>query len=293
MLRNKKQRQNLSGYTFILPSLILLTVFVIAPIGISFFLSLNKYNGLKDPTWVGFKYYVDMFQDRDVRDAVWNTIVFVLITVPGQVVISLGLAAILAAKFKNNFGAVIRGALFIPELCSAAVVGIIFSYLFSADGEAFFNSILLAIGLPKQNWLGNPDLALPVVSIVIIWKNIGYYLVIFYAGIMDVPINLYEAAELDGASAWKQFWHITIPGLRNVLIMVITICIIWSFQMFDITYTMTQGGPGNATTSLVLEIYKAAFKKHNFGYASAMAILLFVIIAVITIIQRYATREKD
>lgn len=275
------------------PSLIILLTFIIVPIIMSIYFSFTKYNGLAAPEWVGVRNYQSLFESREIRAALKNTLAFVAVTAPAQISISLIIAAVLAARYRNRFGSFVRGCMFIPVLCSASIVGSIFSYLFASDEGALFNQLVMALGLPKQNWLGSSSTALYVICFVTIWKNIGYYLVIFYAGIMDIPKTLYEAADIDGASQIQQFFYITLPNLRDVAVMIVTVCIIWSFQLFDITYTMTQGGPGNSTISLVTEIYKEGFSNFKLGAASAIAILLFIIIAVCTMLQKLLTREKQ
>lgn len=292
-MKKKKLRNNLTCYGFITPSLILLTVFVIAPILMTFYLSMTKYNGFQPPQWLGLQNFIDAFANPGVKAALQNTFVFVIISVPLQLGIALSIAALLAAKFRNAFGAFVRSALFVPVLCSATLIGAIFSFLFAPNAEAFCNSIILALGFDKVNWLGNPKTALGVLIFVNTWKSVGYYLVIFYAGIMDIPNDLYEASAIDGATKLQQFFRITVPNLRTILTMMIIVCTIWSFQIFDLAYVMTEGGPGYATTSLVYQIYNQVFRGQNFGYGSAIAVILFVFILVINLIQRLLLREED
>lgn len=282
-----------AGYLFIAPSAVLLLAFIILPIIISAVLSFSKYNGFGQLSWVGFQNYIDAFHDADFRVSMRNTLIFTLVTVPAQTILSLLLAAILAAKFRNRFGEFVRGSIFIPVLCSSVLAGMLFFYLFASDNESMANMVMNMFGLGKQNWLGQRSTALAVVCLVSIWKDVGYYLVIFYAGIMDVPISLYEASRVDGANAVQQFFNITLPGIRSVLYLVITLSTIWAFQVFDVTYVMTKGGPGNATMSPVLLLYNAAFSSHRLGYASAIACILGIIIFAITIVQRVAFKQKE
>ena len=289
----RRRRNNLWGYSFTAPSAILLFVFIILPIFISAALSLTDFSGFNEPTYVGLKNYVDMFQDKKFLASMKNTFVYVIATVPLQTVISLVVAAILAEKFRNPFGEFIRGTMFIPVLCSAVIAGNLFFYLFASDKEAIVNSLLLLLGMDKVNWLGKSGTAMLVICIVAIWKNVGYFMVIFYAAIMDVPQNLHDAARVDGASPMQRFIHITMPGIRPVLYMVITLSTIWAFQVFDITMVMTKGGPGVATMSPVLLVYNYAFSDHRMGYASAIACLLAVVIFVISMLQKLVFREED
>lgn len=289
---SKKAKANLEGYSFILPGTLLLIIFSFVPIAITVYLSFQKYNGLSAPQWVGLANYIKAFKDYAVTESFRNTLLFTLVTVPVQTGVALGVAALLASRYRNKFGEFVRGALFIPVLCSATLVGSVFFYVFAATDDSIANTILSWFGIAKINWLGSTDTALWVVIFVSIWKSVGYFIVIFYAGIMDIPVSLYEVSQIDGASRWEQFIYITIPNLRNVLYMVITISIIWSLQFFDITYAMTKGGPGYATSSLVYVVYKEGFTYFNMGYASAVAVLLAILIAVFTAIQRAVMKEE-
>jgi multiple sugar transport system permease protein len=236
---------------------------------------------------------MDMFKDKKFLASMKNTFVYVLATVPLQTILSLVVAAILAEKFKNAFGEFIRGTMFIPVLCSAVIAGNLFFYLFASDKNAVINSMLMLFGLDKVNWLGKSDTAMLVICMVAVWKNVGYFLVIFYAAIMDVPKSLHEAARIDGASPMQRFFNITMPSIRPVLYLVITLSTIWAFQVFDITMVMTKGGPGTATMSPVLLVYNYAFSDHRMGYASAIACLLAVVIFVISMLQKLVFREED
>lgn len=289
----RRRRNNLWGYGFTSPSALLLFVFIILPIFISAALSLTDFSGFNEPTYVGFKNYVDMFQDKKFLASMKNTFIYVIATVPLQTILSLVVAAILAEKFRNPFGEFIRGTMFIPVLCSAVIAGNLFFYLFASDKEAIVNSLLMLLGFDKVNWLGKSETAMLVICIVAIWKNVGYFMVIFYAAIMDVPSTLHDAARVDGATPVQRFLHITMPGIRPVLYLVITLSTIWAFQVFDITMVMTKGGPGVATMSPVLLVYNYAFSDHRMGYASAIACLLAVVIFVISMLQKLVFREED
>lgn len=289
----RRRRNNLWGYGFTTPSAILLFVFIILPIFISAFLSLTEFTGFNKPVYIGFKNYVDMFQDKKFKASMKNTFVYVLATVPVQTLLSLIVAAILAEKFRNPFGEFIRGTMFIPVLCSAVIAGNLFFYLFASDKESIMNSLMTLLGFDKVNWLGKSATAMLVICIVAVWKNVGYFMVIFYAAIMDVPKTLHEAARVDGASPIQRFFNITMPSIRPVVYLVITLSTIWAFQVFDITMVMTKGGPGVATMSPVLLVYNYAFSDHRMGYASAIACLLAVVIFVISMLQKLVFREED
>lgn len=290
-MKKKRLTDNLTGYSFILPSAVLLLVFVAIPIVMCFYLSFTTYNGLAAPEWVGLKNFRSILADPIFLKALKNTLRFVVASVPLQTVISLGIAAILAANYRNRFGEFVRGSLFIPVLCSSTLVANIFIYIFSADPDGMANVILSWFGIPKVNWLGNANIAPWVIIGISVWKNVGYFIVIFYSGIMDVPLSLYEAAQLDGAGKWKQFTKITLPNLKSIIFMVITVGTIWSFQFFDLAYVMTSGGPAYSNVSIVYLIYTKAFKDFKLGYACALGVLLFFFMLVVNLLQRVFMKE--
>ena len=291
-MNSRRRKEALIGYSYMSPSFLILLLFIIIPIVISVVLSFMKYNGFSGAEWIGTANYEKLFHDKTFGTSLVNTFVYVLISVPGQVILSLVFAAILAEKFRDGYGEFIRGTLFIPVLCSTSLVGYLFYYLFASDKEAFVNMVLTMLGMEPHAWLAQRSTALLIICLVTIWKNVGYYLVIIYAAIMDVPVSLYEAAMVDGASPMDKFLHITLPSIKPILYTVITLCTIWSFQVFDLTYVMTKGGPGNATISPVLYLYDQAFSGHKLGYASAVACVLALVIFVLTIALRAVFGEK-
>ena len=284
-------QRNLTGYSFILPSMILLLVFVVIPLVGVFYYGFTDFNGLKAPNWVGIKNYINIFKDVRFVTALKNTLRYMIVSVPIKTVLSLAVAALLAANLRNKFGEFVRGSVYIPVLCSAALVGSIFKYFFASDAGSMANVILSWFGIDKVNWLGMPNIAPYVLIAISVWKGFGYFTILLYAGIMDVPINLYEAADIDGANKWQQFWHITLPNIKPILAMLITIGIIWSIQFFDLAYVMTSGGPADSNMSIVYMIYTKAFKDFKFGYASALSVILFFVMLIINIIKSMLTKE--
>lgn len=276
----RQKRQFAYGFAYILPSLILILVFWVTPILMSFYFSFTKYNVLTPAKWIGADNYIRLLSDPMVKAALKNTIIYTAVTVPIQTILSLTLAAIIASSFRNKLGGFMRSAMFIPVISSTVIVGTIWVLLFKTDG-GMINEILGLFGVGQINWLGSSSTALLAVCIPAIWKNVGYFLVIFFAGILNISPELYEAAEADGASVLQKFLYITVPLLRPIIFMVMTLGIIWSFQVFDLVYTMTGGGPGMATVTLVYNIYSTAFKEFSMGYASALSILLLLVILVI------------
>jgi multiple sugar transport system permease protein len=280
------------GYLYILPSFILLFVFTIVPIFMSFYFSFTKYNVFQPAIFVGLDNFVRMLKDPYVKKSLMNTILFAVITVPIQTFLALGIASSIAAKAQNSFGMILRGVLFIPVIVSLVSSATIWGIMFSTD-SGILNMILNLFAIDKINWLGQKTTAFFALTIVIVWKFVGYFVVIYYAGLMEVPRSLYEAAEIDGATQIQRFIRITIPILKPITFLVITLGIIWSFQIFDLPYVMTGGGPGNSTMTLGVMIYNAGFKEYSMGYASAISVLLFVFIVCFSIIQRYLFAEKD
>lgn len=284
----QKRKDALMGFTYVLPSLILITVFSLLPILMNVYYSFTQYNVLTSPEWVGLANYARMLKDPFVGASLKNTLVFTVLTVPLQTLIALLLAAVLANRFRGRFGGFVKSSMFVPVIASAVLVGTLWAILLSSHGP--LNSLLMAVGLKPINWLGGKVTSMLGVCMAAVWKNIGYFLVIYYAGIMDIPASLYEAAEVDGASKVQQFFRITLPSLSSVTFLVVILGTIWSFQVFDLVYVMTGGGPGMSTVTLVLTIYNMAFKEYSMGYASAIALLMFALVLVISGIQRLVLR---
>lgn len=288
LLMKKQRNEAVQALCFVLPSLVLILTFSVLPILMNGYISFTKYNIIQKPQWVGLANFSRMFKDQYVWAALKNTTLFTLFTVPIQTFVSLVFAAWIATNFQSRYGRMVKSALFIPVIASAVLVGTLWSLLLSPRGPV--NMIMQGIGLDPINWLGGKLSSLLSVGMVSVWKNIGYFLVIFYAGIMDIPASHYEAAKVDGATDWQQFFYITLPSLSSVTYLVVTLGTIWSFQVFDIVYTMTGGGPGLSTVTLVLTIYNAAFKEYNMGYASAVALLMFVFVILIQALQKRLVR---
>ncbi|WP_406712169.1 carbohydrate ABC transporter permease [Trueperella pyogenes] len=221
-----------------------------------------------------------------------NTVIYTVFTVPLQIFIPMLLADVLAKTEVKWLSSFVRSVLFVPVVASLILVGTVWRYMLSGD-TGFFNSVLATVGIDPINFLGNPTWAMVVVIVVSAWKNIGYFLVLFYAGVLDIPSERYEASSVDGANRIQQFFYITIPGLRPVMVLCIILSTIWSFQVFDLVYVMTGGGPGGATTTLVMAIYQQGFKLFQMGSASAIAIVLLGIIVVFSAAQKLIIKEEN
>ena len=288
---SRKTKEAVEGVIYILPSFVLILIFCIVPIFMSGFFSFTDYNIMNAPEFVGLDNYKKMFQDSYVRDAAKNTLLYVVMTVPVQTLLALTLAAFLAEKMRNKTGGFLRSVMFIPVIASAVTAGTIWRIILNTDG-GFLNNILNFFHISSVNWLGSTQTSLLSICIVAVWKNVGYFLVIYYAGIMGIQKELYEAAKVDGATSIQQFTKITLPILKPITYLVVTLGIIWSFQVFDLAYLMTGGGPGHSSVTLVMGIYNAAFKQYKMGYACAMAMFLLIMIIIINVIEDLFFKEK-
>ncbi|MBS1911751.1 MAG: sugar ABC transporter permease [Bacteroidetes bacterium] len=272
-------------WTFLSPWLLTLALFWLYPLLQSFYLSFTHYNTLANKaTWIGLANYSRLLSDDTFWKALANTVIFVVGTIPFTTIAALVLAVMLNKNiaWKSFY----RSAYFIPSVTSIVVLSLIFTNLYAHDG--YINSLLAMVGLPypRSGWLAEPGTALPAIMAMDIWIAIGYYVVLFLAALQTIPNDLYEAADLDGASMWQQFRQVTLPGIRPMLLFVIVINTIRSFQVFTEVYVMTKGGPLNSTTTLVYQIYEKAFVQgDSMGYASAIAYVVFILILSVSLVQ--------
>jgi multiple sugar transport system permease protein len=272
-------------WTFLAPWLVTLGLFWLYPLAQSFYFSFTKYDTLNNQaTWIGLGNYKRLASDPIFWKALANTMIFVVGTIPFTTIFAL----ILAVMLNKNIAwkSFYRSGYFIPSVTSIVVLSLIFTNLYAHDG--YLNALLGTLGLPfpKEGWLLNPSTALPAIMAMDVWIAIGYYVVLFLAALQTIPKDLYEAAELDGAGGWQKFLRVTLPGIRPMLLFVIVINTIRSFQVFTEVYVMTKGGPINATTTLVYQIYENAFVQSDMmGYASALAYVVFILILAVSLVQ--------
>jgi len=284
-----RKSEVISGYLFILPSLVIFITFMIIPIFMGLYISLTDYDGFKTMNFVGLQNYTAMFRDSYFLVSFKNNIVYTLFTVPGTLILSLLLAVAVNKGIKGS--SVFKTVFFFPYITSMVAVGIIWTLLFNPTVGPI-NNFLKSIGIANPpGWLLSTKSALPAVMIVTVWKWAGYYMIIFLAGLQGIPKQLYEASEVDGASGLTKFFHITLPLLSPTTFLILILLIINSFQVFDLINIMTEGGPGRATNVLVYRIYQEGFKYMHFGYASAEAYFLFAIILIITGIQFWGQKK--
>ncbi|MCL1471926.1 carbohydrate ABC transporter permease [Argonema antarcticum] len=271
-----------AAWTFLAPALILLGVFVLGPIAYLFYLSFTAGNFTQAGTrLVGLKNYWRLLLTPDFWQVLGNTAYFAIATVIPSLVIPLGLAVFLNRTVK--WRGILRTAYFIPSITSLVAVGLGFRWLFQTEGPV--NALLNLIGIQPIPWLGSTTWAMPVLILLSTWKQLGFNMVVFLAGLQAIPQQLYEAAELDGADFWQQLWHITLPGLRPTIVFATVTTVIFTLRSFEQVYVITGGGPLNSTNLLVYYIYDQAFAQFDFGYAAAAATLLLVVTLFLVYLQ--------
>lgn len=266
----------------LLPSLIGMTLFVILPILASLALSFAEWDMIGDMTWIGLDNYRTALSDPDVLTALINTVTFIVGYLPLVVGIALGLAVMLNNHIKGRI--LYRAVYFIPVVTSWVAVSLIWKWLLNPQ-YGLINYGLSLLGIDGPGWLYDPDWAMFGVILTSVWKDIGFIMIIYLAGLQDIPSYLYEAADLEGAGAWAKFRRITWPMLSRTTFFVTTISLINSFQVFDQVWVMTQGGPAGSTNVMMSLIYKNAFSYFQMGYASAISWILFILIFTVTIVQ--------
>ncbi|MGA4506988.1 carbohydrate ABC transporter permease [Propionibacteriaceae bacterium G1746] len=277
------------GLVFVLPYVLLFLLFRAGPAVGGIILSFMTQNLAGDFSWVGVENYQTLFDDPVFWNALRVTLVYSLIAVPLVVIVSLAMASMAARSVRGI--KIYRAAFFLPVITSLVTTGVIWTWIYSSNGP--LNWFFGLFGIGPIDWISSSTLVLPSLAVVAVWSRFGYDMLILMAGILDIPRDHYEAAELDGANVWQRFTNITLPGLKRPLFFVLVLEIVASFQVFDLIYVMTGGGPVNASYSLVYMIYDQGFKYGYFGYASAAGVVLFIITVVITIIQRRFFREDD
>lgn len=282
---------------FLFPALLLLSVFLLIPIMASLVMSLTNWDiyslaNLDNLTILGLDNYKRLLtSDAVFQKSVFNTFIFVVVAVPMTIAVALGMALVVNSAVLN-FKAFFRTGFFIPVITTMVAVAVIWRWLYNPQ-FGLINLALEKMGLEPQNWLGDERLALPSLILMAIWKNFGYNMVIFIAGLQAIPAVLYEAADIDGVNAWQRFRNITLPMLKPSMIFVCITTVIGYFQFFAEPYIMTEGGPNNATNSIVLYTYTHAFKFYNMGYASAISYLLFMMTLVFSLAQIAYARKTE
>ncbi|HEY9778712.1 MAG TPA: sugar ABC transporter permease [Leptolyngbyaceae cyanobacterium] len=280
----------IAAWIFLTPALLMLGIFLLFPIAYLFYLSVTTGSftttGVR---WIGLNNYQRLLLDPDFWQVIGNTAYFAIATVIPSLIIPLALAVLLNRALALR--GLLRSAYFLPSITSLVAAGLGFRWLFQTEGPA--NALLSTIGIAPIPWLGSSTWAMPVLILLSIWKQLGFNLVVFLAGLQAIPPSRYEAAELDGANAWQQFWHITLPGLRPTLIFATITTAIFTLRSFEQVYVITGGGPLNSTNVLVYYIYEQAFAQFDFGYAAAAATVLLVVALLLVYIQLRTWGEES
>ncbi len=279
----KIAKQEKAAFFFLLPSLLLLLLFVFWPIIHSLVLSFQDWNLLDDEhAFIGMQNYEQMWQDSRFWNSVLQTALFTLGVVPIGIMFSLGFALLCNESLKGL--SFFRTVYFLPVVTAFSIIGIVWTFILNPD-IGIISYLLNFLHIPMVDWLHSTTWALPAVIMVAIWKSFGFNLIILLAGLQGIPKSLYESAQLDGATAFRRLFSVTLPMLRHTMLFVVIVSVINSFQVFDLIYVMTEGGPLYSTETIVYYIYHQGFQLLNMGYGSAMAWLLFVFVFIITIIQ--------
>lgn len=288
--RRRGKRSDLRvALVFAAPALLGFVLFYLVPTVRGIYLSFTEYDLFSSPVWVGLENYVKIFQDKLFWNAMGVTTEYVLLNIGFQTVIALGLALLMYHVTRSTL---IRGILLMPYLVANVVVALLWFWMLDYQ-IGIVNEILQWVGLPRVAFFGNGQWAIPTIAFVNVWRNMGYTALLLFAGLQAIPKHVYEVAALDGANRWKTFWKITIPLLRPVLLLVLVVTITGSFQIFDTVAVTTKGGPVNATRVIQYFIYQKAFSDQEFGYASALSVILFVILAIIAFLQMKILRGNE
>jgi multiple sugar transport system permease protein len=276
------------AFVLLLPNFVLVLLFTLAPTAAGLVLSFTEWDIISPAKLVGVDNFTRLATDAEFWIALRNTLIYTVVSVPVGMALSLALALLLNLRLPGTI--IYRTVLFIPVVMSGVLVSLTWRWLFNPDYGPI-NYTLSLMGIRGPNWLSDLRWALPAIMIVTIWKNLGYNMVLFLAALQDVPAEYYDAARIDGANAWREFRYITWPLISPATFFAFIVSMIGSFQVFDIVYMMTRGGPGRATSVMVQYIYENAFQYFKMGYAAAIAMVFFAFILILSLLQWYLRRR--
>ncbi|MGI0491689.1 carbohydrate ABC transporter permease [Alkalinema pantanalense CENA528] len=279
--RGRYLLKGLTPYLFLLPALILLGLTVFYPALQALYYSFTQYDLISDPQWVGFKNFQRLLRDEIFWRSLRNTLIYLIGVVPLLVTLPLGLAILVNQKLRGVQW--FRVAYYTPVVISMVVAGIAWKWLYSSNG--LLNQALQALGIPAIGWLTDANQALWSVMAVTVWKGLGYYMVIYLAGLQAIPADLYEAAAIDGSDGWRKHWDITLPLMRPYLLLVSVISAISATKVFEEVFIMTNGGPNNASSTVVLYVYNQAFQQLNISYGCTIGLVIFLLILVLSLLR--------
>ncbi len=289
--KRRSRRTTLVGWSFILPNFLGFAALTLVPVLATLLLAFTNWNSYSTPQWVGLENFRRMFDNDTFWVALSNTAWYAVGHIPLTLAASLGLAVLLNQKLRGV--GFLRTAFFFPYITSLVAVAVVWNMLFSPDLGPL-NQLLRAVGVSHPpGWTASTDWAMPAVIITSVWRDMGYYMVLYLAGLQAIPAELYEAARVDGAGPWQRFWHITVPSLRPTTFFVLVMLTISSFKVFDLVQIMTEGGPGRSTLVLSQVIFREGITQGRFGYSSAISLVLFVIVLTITVVQFRFQRRNE
>ncbi|MCZ7375213.1 carbohydrate ABC transporter permease [Micromonospora sp. WMMC250] len=284
-------RNTVAGWSFILPNFVGFAVLTLLPVAVLFYVAFTNWNVFGVAEWTGTANFRRMWGDASFWTALRNTVYYTVFHIPLTLAASLGLALLLNRKLRGvRF---FRTVAFFPYITSIVAIAIVWNQLFSPEYGPI-NALLRAVGVDNTpGWTTSSTWSMPAVIIVGTWRYMGYYMLLFLAGLQTIPAQLYEAAETDGATPWQRFVHVTLPGLRHTTFFVTVLLTIESFKVFDLILVMTGGGPGQSTLVLSQYIYQKGFEENQFGYASAVSVVLFAICFSITVVQFMVNKRRN
>ncbi|MBS1907369.1 MAG: sugar ABC transporter permease [Actinobacteria bacterium] len=289
--RRMRRRSILVGWSFILPNFLGFALFTLVPVLAAFVLAFMNWDADNPPTFAGIKNFTRLFGDQNFHVALGNTLLHAIGHVPLTLVCSLGLAILLNQKLRGI--AFFRVAIFFPYITSLVAIAIVWNMLFDPVNGPI-NQFLHLIGIANPpGWTSSTGWAMPAVIITSVWRDMGYYMVLFLAGLQAIPQEYCEAAAMDGAGRWRTFWNITLPSLRPTTFLVLVLLSVSSFKVFDLIFVMTGGGPGRATLVLSQLIYQDGILNRQFGYSSAISLVLFLIVLIVTVFQFRIQQRRE
>jgi multiple sugar transport system permease protein len=292
----QRRKETRAAWLMSAPAILLLLIFLVTPFVLAIALAFTNQRLIPNPNlptmFVGLRNFVRLLTDSTFHRAIVNNIYFTGVVVPIQTALALALAMLvnMRLKFTNAF----RTVYFSPVVITMVVVSIVWYLLYNPE-QGFINRFLQTISFgawPKIAWIHSTTWALPAIMILSIWQGVGFQMIIFLAGLQEIPKELYEVCDVDGATKWQRFWNVTLPLLRNTTLFVVISTTILAFKLFKQVWVMTQGGPQEATMTAIVMMYRQGFQRGNIGYASAIAVLFFIIVLIISMIQRSVMKEE-
>ncbi|OZG64260.1 carbohydrate ABC transporter permease [Bifidobacterium eulemuris] len=283
------RRNTRNGLLFISPNFIGFILLTLVPVLSLFYIGFSQWNAFGDPVFNGLDNWKRLVGDNMFWRALWNTCYYAIVHIPLTLAIAFALAVLLNSKLK--FRSFFRTVAFFPYITSIVAVAQVWSMLF--DQHGVINQFIGWLVEDPPAWLGSTSWAMPAVIIVATWKEAGYYMILLLAGLQTIPSELYEAASIDGANGWQKFWRITVPSMRPTLFFVLVMLSVGSFKILDLVLVMTSGGPGSSTLVLAQYVYQVAFERYDFGYSSTVALVLFLICMIVTLIQFWYNNRKE